>query len=64
MELFIVFHTVTLQGARNITKSYEIRRQIYWSLYAWEAGEHDILVEDTARTCVQYLSTSRRGDSP
>ena len=30
-------------------------------MYAWEAGEHEILEEDRACTCVQYHSTSRGG---
>ena len=30
---------------------------------AWEAGEHKILVENTARNCMQYLSTSKGEDS-
>ena len=33
-------------------------------MYAWEAGEHEMLVEDTARTFAQYLSAIREEDSP
>ena len=53
-----------LQRARHVTKSREIQRRIDQRLDAWEAGEHTMLVEDKFRTCDQYLSTSRGGDSP
>ena len=33
-------------------------------MYAWEAGEHEILEEDRACTCVQYHSTRRGGGLP
>ena len=51
-ERFIVFQAETLQSARQVIKSYEIRRQIDQRLDAWEAGEHEMLAEDTARTCM------------
>ena len=60
-ERFIIFQTVILQRAQNVIKSCEIRRRIDQRLNAWEAGEHEILAEDTARTCTQYLS-NRRGE--
>ena len=53
-----------LQSARHITKSCEIRRQIDRQMDAWEAGEREMLVEDTARTFAQYLSAIREEDSP
>ena len=63
-ERFIVFQTVTLQHARHVPKSCEIRQRIDRRLDTWEAGEHHMLVEDTARTCEKYLSTSRGEDPP
>ena len=45
--------------ATHVTKLCEIRRQIDRTLDAWEAWEHKMLVEDTARTCAQYFSISR-----
>ena len=27
---------------------------------AWEAGRHGMIVEDTLRSCAQYLTTARR----
>ena len=49
-ERFIVFQAETLQSARQVIKYYEIWRQIDQRLDAWEAGEHEMLAEDTART--------------
>ena len=60
-ERFIIFQTVILQRALNVIKSCEIRRRIDRRLDAWEAGEHEMLAEDTVRTCTQYLSTSKEG---
>ena len=45
-ERSIVFQTVILQPARNVTKSCKIQRQINQWLDAWEAREHEILAED------------------
>ena len=59
----IVFQVVILQNARHVTSSSVIRRIIYRCLDACEAGEFEILAEDTARTCIQYLSTSRAEDT-
>ena len=62
-EMFIVFHMVNPQHVQHVTKFYEIRRRIDCRLDAWEAGEHEILVEDTAHTCAHYLSNTRGEDS-
>ena len=43
-ERFIVFQTVTLQRARHVTASRDIRRRIKKRLDAWEAGRYTILV--------------------
>ena len=59
----IVFQVLILQNARHVTSSSVIRRIIYRCLDAWEAGEFEILAEDTARTYMQYLSTSRSEDT-
>ena len=42
-ERFIVFQTVTLQRARHVTASRDIRRRIENRLDAWEAGGHKML---------------------
>ena len=43
-ERFIVFQTVTLQRARHVTASRDIRRLIEKRLDAWETGCHKMLV--------------------
>ena len=54
---------MTFQCARHVTDSREIRLHIDQIIEAWEARDHTILVEDTARTCKQYLYNSRGGGS-
>ena len=63
-ERFIVFQTVILQCARHVTSSGVIWRRINCRLDAWEAGDFEMLAEDTTRTCAQYLSTRRGEDTP
>ena len=46
-ELFIVFKTVILQRARNVTASQSICRSIEKRMDAWAEGKHSMLVEDT-----------------
>ena len=48
-----------LQCAWHVNKSCKIWRRIHRRLDAWEAGEHGMLAEDTAHTCMQYLYTIR-----
>ena len=62
-ERFIVFQTVTLQRARHVTASRDIRRRIERRLDAWEAGRYKMLVEDTLRSSTQYLTAVRREDT-
>ena len=62
-ERFIVFQTVTLQRARHVTASRDIRRRIEKRLDAWEAGNHKMMVEDTLRSSTQYLTAVRREES-
>ena len=62
-ERFIIFHTVILQRARHLTDSSTIRRRIDRLLDAWEAGDFGMMAEDTARTCIQYLTTNMDEDS-
>ena len=50
-ERFIVFQTVTLQRARHVTASRDIRQRIEKRLDAWEAGQHANLVEDKLLSC-------------
>ena len=59
-ECFIVFQTVTLQRAHHVTASRDIRRRIEKRLYTWEAEHYVMLVEDTLRSCTQYLTAVRR----
>ena len=60
-EGFIFFQMVILQCARHVTRYSMLRWRIYFCLDDWEAREFGMLAEDTARTCVWYLSTSRGG---
>ena len=60
---FIVFQTVTLQRARHVTASRDIRRRIERRLDAWEAGRYEMLVEDTLRSSTQYLTPVRREET-
>ena len=59
-ERFIVFQTVTLQRARHVTASRDIRRRIAKRLDVWEARRFAMLVEDTLRSSTQYLTAVRR----
>ena len=54
-KIFIVSQALILQGARLVTGVQEIRQRIGKHLDAWEAGQHQMLVEETACTCDQYL---------
>ena len=51
---------VILQRARHVTASQAIRRRIGKRLDAWAEGKHSMLVEDTLRTCREYLTIARR----
>ena len=62
-ERFIVFQSVTLQRARHVTASRDIRRRIKKLLDAWEAGRFTMLVEDTLRSSTQYLTAVRREET-
>ena len=54
---FIVFKPVILRHAHNVTIDPEIRQRIGKRLDAWEKGQNQILVKDTAYTCKQYNPT-------
>ena len=62
-ERFIVFQKVTLQRARHVTTSRDIRIQIEKLLDAWEAGIYAMLVEDTLRSSTQYLTAVRQEET-
>ena len=62
-EPFIVFHIVILHQARHVTASQAIQRRIDKRMDAWEEGRHGILVEETLRTCAQYLTADHREES-
>ena len=62
-ERFSVFRTVIIQRDRHMNSSGAIRMRIDLRLDASEAGEFEMLAEDMARTCAQYLSTSMGEDT-
>ena len=62
-ERLIVFQTMILQHDQQLTRSGAIQKRIEHWLDACEAGEFGMLAEDTARTCVQYISTRRGEDT-
>ena len=63
LEWFIVFQMVILQQSRYVTASQAICWRIKKRLDAWEAGCHEMLVEDTLFTCAQYLTTACREEA-
>ena len=63
LERFIVFQMVIVQKSRHVTASQEIRRRIEKILEAKEARCHGMLVEETPRTCTQYLTATCREES-
>ena len=62
-ERFIVFQTVILQRARHVTASQAIRRRIEKRMDTWGEGKHAMLVEDTMRTCEEYLTVAWREET-
>ena len=54
---------MTLQRARRVTASQDIRRRIERRLDAWEAGRYKILVEDTLRSPTEYFTAVRREET-
>ena len=62
-ERFNVFQTVILQRARHVTASHAIRRRIDKRLDACGEGKHAMLVEDTLRSCEEYLTVSQREET-
>ena len=62
-ERFIFFQTVILQRARHVTASHAIRRRIEKRLDAWAERKHRMLVEDTMRTCTEYLTVAQREET-
>ena len=63
LERFIVFQTVILQRSRHVTASQAIRCRIEKRLDAWREGKHAMLVEDTMRSCEEYLTVARREET-
>ena len=57
-ECLIVFHIVIMQRARHVTTAQVLLLMIWKRLYTWDSEQHQILVEETDRTCEQYLSIS------
>ena len=62
-ERFIVFQPLTLQRARHVTESRDIRHRIENRLDAWEAGRYGMLVEDTLRSSTQYFTAVCREET-
>ena len=62
LDWFIIFQTVILKRSRHVTASYTTRRMIEKRLDAWEAGRQGMLIEETLRTCAQYLTAAHRED--
>ena len=52
-----------LKRAQHVTTSHTIQRRIKKRLGSWEAVIHGMLVEETLRNCVQYLTASRIEDT-
>ena len=64
LERFIFFQTVILQRAQHFTTSHAIRRRIEKRPDAWGEGKHAILVENTLRTCSEYLTFAQTSPLP
>ena len=62
-ERFIVFQTMILQRACHVTASQAIRRLIEKWMGAWGEGKYAMLVEDTMRSCKEYLTVAQRKDT-
>ena len=62
-ERFIVFQKVILKRARHVTVYHAIRHRIDKRLDAWGEGKHAMLVEDTLRSCEEYLTVNRREET-
>ena len=60
---FIIFQTVILKQAQNVTASHAIPWRIEKSMSAWEAGRHGMLVEDILRMGEQYLIAACREET-
>ena len=56
LERFIVFQMVTLHRACHVTASQDICRRIEKRLDFWEVGQYAMLMEETLRSCTQYLT--------
>ena len=59
-DQFIIFQMMILQIAQKVADAQAIQWHISNRMYMWEAGRHQILVQDIAHACDQYLFTSRR----
>ena len=53
----------SLQRARHVTASRDIRQRIEKRLDAWEVRRFAMLVEDTLRSSTQYLTAVRREET-
>ena len=62
-ERFIVCQKLILQQARHVAASQAIQRCIEKRMDAWGVGKHAMLVEDTLRSCEEYLTVARREET-
>ena len=64
MEIGAVHHFSDGDSATSyhVTTSQSICQRIDKRLDAWESGCHEMLVEETLRTCMQYLTATRRDE--
>ena len=60
LDRFVVFQTVILKQAQHVTAYQAIRQRIEKRLDAWAEGKFTMLVEDTLKTCMEYLTVARR----
>ena len=49
-----------MKYARHVSRAQAIQQQNGKRLDVWEAGQKNMLVKETARTCKKYLYVSRR----
>ena len=63
LEQLIFFQTVILQRSQYVISSHTIRKWIKKRINAWESGRHGMLMEETLRTYVQYLTVAHREDT-
>ena len=59
-ERFLVFPAVILQRSPTVKRARDIQSRIENRLEAWAQNKFDMLVQDTSRTSISLISTTRR----